>query len=291
MRHISKFSFGAIYTENGAKIDSSVRIGGTYGDKVLDCSPSFFKLNSYKKIFKGKTIYIGPFMGHYGHFITEGLSRLSLLNHQDFDNVVCSPFIFTNKLSSFHKELLNLFGIEKLQVLDETSFFEEIWIPEQLWSINTKPKLGLKRIYDFIKRSYMDKFEKKHTQYNICLSDKNKDSRIKNKSDVEKLFEHNGFMIIYPENLSFEEQIYYYLHAKTFVCFSGTLAHNALFCNEDSVNILEIGDMRSKNRPIPMQEYIYELGSLKYKFVPYQGDKDGNISIGYLKKTIEELKR
>ena len=62
MSHISKFSFGAIYTENGTRIDSSIRIGGIYGDKVLDCSPSFFKLNSYKKVFKGKTIYLGPFM-------------------------------------------------------------------------------------------------------------------------------------------------------------------------------------------------------------------------------------
>ena len=289
MNHISKFSFGAIYTENGTRIDSSVRIGGTYGDKVLDCSPSFFKLNSYKKVFKGKTIYIGPFMGHYGHFITEGLSRLSLLKHEDFDNVVCSPFIFSNKLHRFHKELLNVFGIDKLQILDETSFFEEIWIPEQLWYINTKPKLGLNRIYDFIKSYYMDKFERKYVKDKICLSDKNKDSRIKNKSDVEKLFESNGFIIVYPEDLSFEEQIYYYLHAKIFACFSGTLAHNALFCNENSVNILEIGDMRSKNRPIPMQEYIYELYSLKYTFVPYQGDKDGNISIAYLKQKIEEL--
>lgn len=302
--YISKVSTGALYTEEGNKIDISVRKGGMVGDKVLDASPSFYKDNTAGKI-KGRSVYLGPFMAHYGHFITEGLSRFWLLEHSNFDNVIFSPFIFGPKLDKFHDEIFHLFGIKNIHIVSQPTCFEEIWVPEQLWFINSKPKYGLKRVYDFIKEHYsnsniIDKkrnlkiydFLTKHNSNNnqhknvsvgrYFLSDKNQNSRIKNKSDVEQTFKEKGFDIIFPEELSFYEQMSYYLSAKVLICFSGTLAHNALFCNENITKIIEIGDVRSKSKPIPMQEFIYDMLDIQYKYINYVGDEEGNLSLSYL---------
>lgn len=299
LKHISKISFGSFYTEEGNKIETSVRRGGFVGDRVLDSSPSFFKTEIYDKKFKGKSIYLGPLMSHYGHFITESLSRFWMLDYSYFDNIVFSSFIFQNKITEFQKEIFEIFNIENVIVINKPSFFEEVWIPEQLWTINLPPQDGLSRVYFFIREYYKRKrsfsFNKKSIftskmNKKYFLSDKNLDGRVKNKKEIEKIFFQKGCEIIYPEEMSFAKQISYYLNAKVLIGFSGTLVHNALFCDSHFTKVIEIGDIRSGNRIIPMQQFVYDISGVEYKYLNYIGDADGNIDLEYIKNiNLEQI--
>ena len=52
---------------------------------------------------------------------------------------------------------------------------------------------------------------------------------------LDHYFEKNGFMLLYPEQLSLRQLICYLRYAEVFAAESGTLPHNTLFCKDEMI--------------------------------------------------------
>lgn len=69
---IRQVCYGGIYDEQGELIQNSLRKGGYSGDHVLHLASHINRYPAeYNKKLSGRTLYLGPLMNHYGHFITE----------------------------------------------------------------------------------------------------------------------------------------------------------------------------------------------------------------------------
>src|SRR5262249_14972961 len=72
-RHSSfkAYSRGCLYEAGGTRVDLSVRAGGAGGDQSMSIDPEQLPPEQRGGTWlAGRTLYLGPFMNHYGHFIT-----------------------------------------------------------------------------------------------------------------------------------------------------------------------------------------------------------------------------
>ncbi len=176
-------------------------------------------------------VFIGPMSVHYGHFITEGLSRLwpILDNHYKDYKIAYISEAAEDKFNDFFL----LFGINKSNIIriDKPTKFKSIIVPE--------PSI---RLHDYCHEMYSETIIKilKNVPFtdkkNIFLS--KKANRWTGKSIGEKyiqeIFSRNGYEIIYPEQMSIKEFLSLILSAKRVVASSGSSAHNAVFMRKKS---------------------------------------------------------
>jgi len=270
---------GALYTENGELIEDSVRRGGTGGDHVLSIDPLKINIQEQDSVvnkssrFYGKSLFLGNFMDHYGHFITEFVSRLSVKSMDVYDNYIAYPFIFNGGkvvLKGYHVEILRRVGIDinKLYFIHESSWFEEVHVPDALWHINRMPKLELKNVYQKI----ISLSEPKEEYGKIFISRKDF-KRFKSVSEVEVLFEERGFKIIYPEDWSFSKQLEFYKNCFVMAGFSGSGLHNSVFTKKNTL-VINICDKRTRNDMHIMQKGCNSISDSISEIIKYDEESD-----------------
>lgn len=64
---------------------------------------------------------------------------------------------------------------------------------------------------------------------NSCLN-----QRLRNSDEIEALFRNSGFIIVYPEKLSFEEQVRMFQNADLIVGPTGAAFTNVVYCRENT---------------------------------------------------------
>ncbi|MBU3618788.1 DUF563 domain-containing protein [Polynucleobacter sp. JS-Fieb-80-E5] len=253
---------GALYDSNNLIIGDSIRLIDK-SDHVLPIDVAFVPVRKNCKKIYGKSIYLGSFFSHYGHFLTEGLSRMWLEKFSEYDSVIFQPFIFGKKMLSVHNFIFELYkiGDEKIKIVNTPTEFESIDVPQQLWLINREPDIRMRSMYENIKKNCLVKHKDENIYGKIFLSSRSF-SRVDNIESIENLLRTNGFNVIYPEDYEFSHQVYLYANASVFVSISGSGMHNVIFCNQSAL-IIEIGDFRSKKSPINMQIFCNSIARLK----------------------------
>jgi hypothetical protein len=292
--HCLAFTTGALYTTNGDIIALSERGGGLHGgDQVAGVDlPTVPPPSSWleKQIFEGRTLYLGHFMNQYGHFITETLSRFwALREGHDFDRYAFFPFWFDGGKPIFAEAqdfFLDQFAIprEKVVFLTSPVLFEEIVVPERLFTIADVVNVKLSYIYEKVRR----RFEQPSGVARIFLSRLEPYARIANVGAVEDVFRRNGFEIVYPERLPIRQQMILYANCHVMAGFAGSSLHNSLFAREGTL-VIELGDVRSRGLPLPQQTAVNQATSVDGVFLPYMGDDEGHLNIANLEQALVHL--
>lgn len=181
-----------------------------------------------------EVIYIGALPIHWGHFLVDMTYRFWIFDSEQFSNI--KIIYCTNKsyFQSVQLEFMKMLGIDsgRLYPVEKPTRFSKIYIPEQGYMacdyftreyrntfsvlVNNCPQLKLKpyeKIY--LSRGHFRKAQK---------------SEIGEKH-IEDNFVANGFQVLYMEELSLAEQVFYISHCKEVAALSGTLCHNILFAN------------------------------------------------------------
>ncbi len=291
-----KFVTGSVYDSDRMLVPESLRVGGVGGDHVRHYAPerlneTYLQRHRAKPI-PGKAVYFGHFYSHYGHFITEGVSRLhGIRNMRHYDYFIFYPFVFHNGrvfVRGFHKHVLKFFGIpyEKVLFIGTRFFrFERLDVYRQLWPINSAPDPDLLRSYTRIIRPYQNGPPRRW----IFLSrDPKRNARTQNMLDLEEVFRRRGFEVIRAEKLSFEEQLGLYANAAMFAAPAGSGMHNALFL-QHGASAIEIGDPRTPDDFAPMQAHANALSRANVSRIPYRGSKSGDIDIDFVAERLETL--
>ena len=297
----NKFYFcGSIYDREGTRVETSVRTGGLLGDHVVSLNPDYLdprmmidrgKAGSGTRHYKGRTLYLGPWMNQYGHHITETLSRLWFnVNEFNFDNIVSYPFIFNKgkvNIHAFHRYFLRLLDIdiEKLSILINPCLFDEIIIPEQGWVMNGPVNSLISTVYDKIRNACATLDD---SRYIFLSRHQDRYDRISNVADVEAVFSDLGFKVIYPETLSIEEQISLYANCEILAGPSGSGLHNCVFTRPGTV-VVQVNDVRSGARGLAAQIAASELSKTDLHTIPYVGTATGQLDIRYLAAIVSDI--
>lgn len=227
----------------------------------------------------GKGIYLGPLMaGHYGHFITEGLSTFWIFEQisvEQFDYFLFSPFVFGTHIPEYALECLQAFGIDSRNVVivgEDAISFEEMVIPERLFCLNHSADPTLRWVYQEICRKIAPEGNQLEKVYvsRRHLSLKKLTRVIANEVLVERLFEQAGFTVVYPEELSFSEQLGLFKQVSALAGLSGSALHNSLFMRSGA-KLIELGDPRYGGERAPTQILCDFISGVDHSLLPFVG--------------------
>lgn len=190
-----------------------------------------------------KVIFCGFFYKSWGHYITEGVSRLwyALKNDESIDSYVF--IVEKDEIKSFtgnYLEYLKLLGIaDKVRIINKATKFRTIIVPEEGFSLNNYYTDSFVKMYKYINEkglslysgSKYDKvfFSKRKCEISIMAH--------LNEKFVDDFFAKNGYKVFYPERLSLIETIGIIQNARSLAGISSSLIHNQLFGHANQTTI------------------------------------------------------
>lgn len=176
-------------------------------------------------------VFVGNVYNQFGHFLLEHMNRAyaALDNKYKDMKYVLINNKSVNPVPEYMFVLLELLGIKRknIIILENTTQFKNVYVPEQGFNLPV-----------YSSKEFGETFDKiaKNVKNPKIIYDKIYVSRAKLKSrktygeeKVQKIFERNGFKVIYPETLSLKEQISLVKNAKILAGCAGTALHLALF--------------------------------------------------------------
>lgn len=207
-------------------------------------------------------IYMGPFFPHWGHFLLDFIPRLwYVLEHESDKKIIFCGWNFAQgEIEGNYKRLLELIGVDVGRLIDvrKPTRFRKIIIP--------KPSFERGSYYSGYYRKLIEKIVNSINYRDEGLCDKLVFSRaqfgIQHKKEygidqIDKLFEKNGFRIIYPEEHTLDEQIYFLRNCKQFVVTPGGASMNLLFANAN----IEIVFLQKSNEIVNIND-LYQIAEL-----------------------------
>lgn len=274
---------GCIYRSDLTKVHLSERFGGFMGDYVLSDNRESLAAPPQGAKMDGRGLYLGHYMGgHYGHFITETLSTFWIFEDQpaaSFDYFLFHPFVFGTEIPAYAAFCLRRFGIEPDKVVfvgAEAIAFEEMVVPERLFRLNHSADPRAAWIYRHIAEGCRPPAIRSPKLYlsRRRFSRGNFERVIANEVDMEAEFRRRGFKILYPETMSFEDQVGHYANADWVAGISGSGLHNSLFMSTDA-HLVELGDPRYDGKPAPTQALCNHISGVDAHFIPFKGPRFG----------------
>ena len=185
-------------------------------------------------------VYLGLFFRHWGHFLLDFVPRLWFF----LDNTFQYDIVYTTnqyEISGNYLEFLNLLGIDnsRLHCIKKPTRFSTIIIPELSYISGGYYSDEFLMIFDRVKKNALSKIDHHPVYEKLYFSRK----QLKNKkefgeSGIENAFAQNDYKLLYMEQLSLKEQIYYVANANSIAAISGTLCHNILFASKNTELII-----------------------------------------------------
>ena len=255
---------GGVLDKNLRYIESSAMLAKNMVDRVK----GKYKIDLKKLHYiDEEVVYANAFYEHWGHFLIDIVSRLwyVIKNPNEYKIVFAVEMLSNTKINGNYLEFLELLGIDKdrIIIINEPTMFKSVIVPDvSIYPGNYYTK-QYKNIFDYIftKINYDSSAPKK-----IYLSrTKFKKARSKEKGEksIEKLFNKNGYKVIYPETMTLKEQIFYYKNCEQMVCINGTLSHNILF-SKDGINIIIINKTYKMNK---IQGLVNQVKKASYIYI------------------------
>lgn len=289
-----------VYDSSGCFVESS----GDTDDKDYQ----YKKTINVPEIYVDKeVVYIGWINDNWGFFFIDSLSRLwyVLDNPSKYLLAYCGQGYEQNTLgvhAEYAYSILKLLGISKEQLIDvrTPTRFKSVIVPSKSFRHIEVPTFGRKTPYAYTQQCSNDssnyfitpKFASIYNRIadncNLKLPKYDKvyfsRSQLKKKKEVgekslEKIFESNGFKILYPERLNPAEQVWYVKNAKILASVEGTLAHNSVFSQDGVIQII----LRKQSEIIPRQFMINQVIGVKTVWVDSFAEPFSNIPISHSK--------
>ena len=232
----SDYKYNGVFDKDGNYVHytGKRKLGKAHNNIV----PQYKKINT--EYINLRVQYLGYFNFHFGHMIVDSSIRMwSIGKCQDIDKYVC--IADENTLPDYYIDLLEAQGIkiENIMVLNNATRFREVLVPDCSYVMYEYTSDYFKVPFDKLIKYQMDKFQNSNLEYyeKIYFSRKKfvKNNKLYQYGEetIEKLFENNGFQILYPEELGIGKTIYYLQNCKVLATGVGTQAHNIIFAHDD----------------------------------------------------------
>lgn len=261
---------GCLYSAKGEKIPLSQRTSGMAGDRVHNSDEDYCDADTGIKTLTGNYIYMGHFMAHYGHFLTEGISSFWALKHFKGAIPVFHPFVFGVDVKEFMLPFFKAHDIDvdNIHIIREKTRFEHIAIPERTFHLNDTVHQEFISIIRHVKHALGIKKKEARKIFLSRARLENTGRAIENEKEIDIAMAQLGFEILHPQEISINKQIEIYASTHIMAGFSGSALHNCLFMDEGSV-VIEMGDRRNPARPLLTQELCNAANKLNARYLPF----------------------
>lgn len=203
-----------------------------------------------------EVVYLGPLFNHFGRVLLESLARVWYLSEvkPDVRVVFDYPNATPNSHGAWVERILTAFGVpmSRILILDSPTRLQRAIVPEPLFEQgNVVHETMIRPFREVAARiaSYVTP-----TEQPVYLSRGRLGSRqrpIIGEAELEEVLKDNGFLIVYPETMDFEDQVRLVNHHATIVTGIGSAAHNILFARSGPrLHLLTNGDQ------IPVNYYL-----------------------------------
>ena len=183
-----------------------------------------------------EVIFSGILVCHFGHFLTDCLSRMwYIVQNLDDTRKVIFLMLKTSRLQELKNwvyQMLDLMGLseDRVVILDKPTQFKSVTVPDQAARIKfdyTKEFLApFEHVRSRVRPSNIKKVFLTRSANVVSLM------HLCNQNYFEEFFRRRGFTVIAPETLSLTDQIALITGADEVVTFLGTLAHWSLFSHK-----------------------------------------------------------
>ncbi|KQX06419.1 MULTISPECIES: glycosyltransferase family 61 protein [unclassified Leifsonia] len=183
--------------------------------------------------------------GHYGHFITQDLSKLwgwqdALALHPDL-KILISAHDGAPDLHGFQIEMLAALGIdaERIHVITAPVVVDHLITATQAFQNPRFISPTMSDLWRDMSVRLARGTESDVVPDRVFAARGGEFKRAcRNARDVEKLFEDHGFTIIYPESMSIAEQVSTFSRAHVIAGYTGSALLNLIFSSTPGVRIL-----------------------------------------------------
>ena len=295
----SPFINGGLYTARGELINASALFRGYARNeqitKPLAITSTTHNLKKIKPLHESY-VYIGPIINHYGHFLTECISRLwYIIKNTQKDTLLLfhgNPNVFkVDYIKSFF-DLLNI-DRKRLIILDRPALLSNVVIPYPSMSNRAEIYQIHKLSTQIAATNSLAGRKIQKTAQPLYLSRKSLGRRQRknvNERELEKHLLDNKIRVIDPQTLDLNQQIYLFNKHKIIIGSIGSAHHNSLFSLNSKVHIYITARIETNYLMI---DYInnnksYYIKTLSDKLSLKQGaGKNFFLDVG---TTIESLK-
>ena len=217
--------------------------------------------------FESDAVYLGNLDNVFGHYILEHWTRAYAFldeKYKDCKFVLVNDMRF-DSVPAFVAELARLLGIsaENLVILEKSAKFRNVYVPENSFKLVQFSSKEFGEIYakiaNSVKKTY--DFDKIYVSRAALKSRKTY-----GEEKVQRIFEKNGYHIVYPEQIPLEEQIALMKNCKSLAGCAGTALHLALFMPEGG-NVIQIRRNKLKDGNCGTQYLITEAKNLDLTYI------------------------
>lgn len=212
-----------VFDANYAVIQESLQLR----NKIVQEPPKFTSPTNFLDI---EAVYIGTLEDHFGHFLLEHTNRLYPVLQAKYKNM---KYIILNnrnlpKVPDFVFEFLRMLGIKQsdVYVINYNVKVKRLYVPPVAFEIPNMSSSAFCKTFD----AAAAHAQPAHRIEKIYVSRQRLPGRATfGERQIQRVFEKNGFTVIYPEQLSLYEQICYMKHCKCLAGIAGSALHLSLF--------------------------------------------------------------
>lgn len=267
----SKFKEGGVFTSNAQFILSS-SLNGVLPSSVVNVNYGNLKHSD------DTIIFIGTFYSLWGHAITDSIKKIWFLFTEEgkflLNNGAKVGYIFRDKGDSYTLSVIEKTGINPKDLIEikEPTQFKNVYIPDNSIIYNPKDETRyytkeyteiINRIIDCYNITCNFDFKEKYDKVYFSRRRIFQNGRDWGEHNIERVFKNLGYKIMYPEKLSFFEQIHILRNCSHFATTEGSISHTIVFCKPHT----KIELVRKCNRLNFHQLMINEAAQLDVTYI------------------------
>jgi len=201
------------------------------GKEVICSEISSLRVDSLcnKQTIDFPLLWCGSYHYHYGHLICEHMSRILVYKEANIKGKLCFSIHEKINVSDFFWEIIRHFGYSNEDVffIDKPTIAKTLYVTPQNETIQQK-NLTSEFYLDLLDKNYPPKpiSEKKGIVY-VSRSKLTHRSypKLAGEEYLEKYFRECGIEVIYPEQMSVEEQVKLYNSSRLIIMVEGSAYH------------------------------------------------------------------
>lgn len=211
-------------------------------------------------------LYFGNVYPAFGHFLLEHMNRAWGWLRDEYRH--CKVVLVNNKqikdVPGYMFDLIEILGVkrENIIVLNDSTKFRRVVIPQQAFNIPIMSSIEFGEAFSAMAdNAHGPTYDKVYLSRNKLNM-----RRTLGEAQIQKIFEKNGFKIIYPETLPLEQQIAAVKNCRMLAGCAGTAMHLALFMPRGGT-VIQLKRNSLDDCSAPTQYLINKTLDLKSVFI------------------------
>lgn len=235
---------GKLYEENGNGIIETETFSPNLKSNYYKSDPNFDVI--IEKVYDETIILLGNLPFAFGHSFTDGLKSMWFFFTEAYSNMVKNgarpaffvPTSFNGELPSYYKILISSLGVELENILyiNSNSKIRKVIVPDLCWGYVDGEITYWEEYKNLINRitaTVISTYSGDKTIYDKIYLTRTRFSNWKREvgeKQLERVYAKMGYIIISPETLQLDHQIWLLQHCNSIAATEGSVSHASIFC-------------------------------------------------------------